>query len=96
MVDYNTEYDKPPRVVNMAGVINSFPTSVSVGTRSATKDITWCDVLSGRGKEAQRMLMMSTSERYKRLFTKDLQFGSKEMVLTILISTEFNIVAPLY
>ena len=35
----------------------------SVGTKSATKDITWRDVSSGRGKEAQRMLMMSTSER---------------------------------
>ena len=35
------------------------------------QDDTWCDVLSGRGKEAQRMLMMSTSERYRRPFTKD-------------------------
>ena len=34
-----------------------------VGTRSATKENTWCDVSSGHGKEAQRMLMMSTSER---------------------------------
>ena len=58
-----------------------------VGTRSATKDNMWREVPGGRGKEAQQMFMMLTSERYKRPFAKDLQVGSKETVVTILIST---------
>ena len=42
----------------------------------------WFDVASGHGKQAQRMLMIWTSETYKGLFAEDPKLCARKQKLT--------------